>query len=152
MPNHPSRPGKWGIERHHLLQARRRRAAGRRINPGTAMVWFNYAQVVDPYGDDPDLPPEACCVGREWFAADPAEQVPVHFSDLPDDVRASLERKRRLADRDGWAAIAELEGHSRPTERTEAMCPLSRTIDAGKDRRAPRQGRTKPSTYGDRKT
>jgi hypothetical protein len=78
-----------------------------RIDPVTAIVWFEYAQVLDPYGDEPDLPDEAFCVGREWFAADPDERFAVHFSDLPQATRDQLEEKRRAADREGWRALFE---------------------------------------------
>jgi hypothetical protein len=32
--------------------------AGKRINPETAIVFFVYAHIADPYGEDPDLPEE----------------------------------------------------------------------------------------------
>jgi len=74
-----------------------RRAAGLRIDPARADVWFEYAQVLDPYGDDPNLPDEYYCVGREWFAANPDEKIRVHFSDLPATTRDQLEEKRQTA-------------------------------------------------------
>ena len=85
-------------------QPHERTAVGERIEPATAEVWFNYAQVLDPYGEL-ELPPEADCVGREWFAADPVERIAVHFYDLPDATLHALEDKRRAADREGWAEI-----------------------------------------------
>jgi hypothetical protein len=44
-------------------------------------------------------------VGREWFAADPVEQIAVHFHDLPPATEAALEDKRQTADRKGWEQI-----------------------------------------------
>jgi hypothetical protein len=89
------------------LQARRK-AAGERIDPDTAEVFFIYAQVLDPYGDDLNLPEECYCVGREWFAADPIERLPVAFRDLPHSTEKRLEEKRRTADREGWRVIFEI--------------------------------------------
>ena len=85
-----------------------RKAAGARIDPATAEVWFEYAQVLDPYGDDPNLPDECYCVGREFFAADPIEQIPVHFRDLPEATQTQLANKRNEADREGWRNILSL--------------------------------------------
>ena len=38
--------------------------------PSTALVGWEYGQVVDPYGVDPDLP-ECDCIGRMYFARNP---------------------------------------------------------------------------------
>jgi hypothetical protein len=84
-----------------------RAAVGARIHPATAEVWFEYGEVLDPY-DELDLEPEEHCVGRQWFAADPAEQIAVHFYDLPLATRDALEGKRRSADREGWAQILSM--------------------------------------------
>ena len=86
-----------------------RKAAGRRIDPQTAMVWFEYAEVLDPYGDDPNLP-ECYYVGRQWFAADPVEQIRVHFYDLPDATQAQLQGQRDAADREGWERLIKPTG------------------------------------------
>lgn len=88
-------------------QRDKRAAVGARIDPATAEVWFDYAQVLDPYGVL-ELAPELDCVGREWFAADPVERIAVHFKDLPLATRDALEEKRRAADREGWAEVLRL--------------------------------------------
>ena len=78
---------------------------GRRLDPSTAEVFFIYAQVVDPYGDCDDLPAEAHCVGREWFAVDPVERIAVHARDIPDEIWTLLESKRREANAEGWRQV-----------------------------------------------
>jgi hypothetical protein len=45
-----------------------RKKAGREIDPETAEVMWVYAQTLDPYGIDPELPEECYSVGREYFA------------------------------------------------------------------------------------
>jgi hypothetical protein len=60
-----------------------RKQAGLQIDPETAEVNWIYAQTLDPYGVDPDLPEEYQQVGREYFARSPGSEVWVHFSDLP---------------------------------------------------------------------
>ena len=75
------------------LAARKR--AGQSIDPETAEVDWWYAQTLDPYGIDPDLPDEYRQVGREYFAFDPNSEVWVHFGDLPDAIREALWRKHR---------------------------------------------------------
>lgn len=61
-----------------------------RIDPATAEVNWIYGQVADPYGLDPDLPEENYCVGRLYFARDPASDIWVEFGDLPEDTREAL--------------------------------------------------------------
>jgi hypothetical protein len=68
-----------------------RKAAGARIDPETAEVWFNYARILDPYNGGLDVPEDA--VGRQWFAADPDERIAVHFSDLPETTCRQLQQK-----------------------------------------------------------
>ena len=67
-----------------------RKEAGIKIDPGTAEVDWTYAQVVDPYGIHPDLPPECDCVGRAYFARAPGSDIWVCFRDLPDITRNAL--------------------------------------------------------------
>lgn len=51
-------------------------AEAQKIDPRTAkMVWW-YAQVLDPYGFGYEIPPEADCVGREYFLVDPERGGP----------------------------------------------------------------------------
>ena len=74
--------------------------AGLRIDPETAEVCWDYAQVVDPYGihnlSDED---EHYCIGRAYFARSPNSDVWVEFGDLPDATRDALwqKHKRQLA-------------------------------------------------------
>jgi hypothetical protein len=76
-----------------------RKEAGLKIDPETAQVRWNYAQVCDPYGIDPSLPAEWDCVGREYFARSPNSEVWVWFGDLPETTRDALwqKHKRQLA-------------------------------------------------------
>jgi hypothetical protein len=75
------------------LAARKR--AGQSIDPETAEVDWWYAQTLDPYGIDPDLPDEYWQVGREYFACAPNSDVWVNFSDLPDATRETLWKKHK---------------------------------------------------------
>jgi hypothetical protein len=59
-----------------------RKEEGLKIDPRTAEVEWTYAQVLDPYGVYPDLPPECDCVGRAYFARRPGSDVWVWFGDL----------------------------------------------------------------------
>lgn len=76
-----------------------RREAGLKIDPETAVVLWGYAQVFDPYGIDPNLPPQWDCVGRVYFARSPNSEVWVSFDDLRETTREALwqKHKRRLA-------------------------------------------------------
>ncbi len=60
-----------------------RKEAGLHIDPDTAEVEWIYAQTLDPYGIDPELPQEYWQVGREYFARSPKSDVWVSFGDLP---------------------------------------------------------------------
>jgi hypothetical protein len=71
-----------------------RKEAGLTIDPETAEVSWHYAQVLDPYGIYPNLPDEACCVGRSYFARAPSSDVWVSFYDLPDATRDALWQTR----------------------------------------------------------
>src|SRR5262252_5764065 len=56
-----------------------RKAVGLYIDPETAIVDWVYGETLDPYGDDPNLPAEFRCVGREYFARSPNNDVWVSF-------------------------------------------------------------------------
>ena len=70
-----------------------RKEAGLHIDPDTAEVMWLYAQTLDPYGIDPDLPEELKQIGREYFARSPASDVWVSFYDIPDATRDALWEK-----------------------------------------------------------
>jgi hypothetical protein len=67
-----------------------RKEAGLKIDPETAEVCWEYAQVADPYGVYPDLPEECQQVGRAYFARSPGSDIWVHFHDLADETRNAL--------------------------------------------------------------
>ena len=72
-----------------------RKEAGRHIDPETAEVFWTYAQTLDPYGIDPELPEELRQVGREYFARSPGSNVWVLFDDLPKATVDALWEKLR---------------------------------------------------------
>jgi len=72
-----------------------RKEVGLHIDPDTAEVEWIYAQTLDPYGDDPDLPEEYQQVGREYFARSPRSNVWVWFGDLPKATRDILWEKNQ---------------------------------------------------------
>ena len=88
-----------------------RKAVGLHIDPETADVEWTYAQTLDPYGDDPNLPEELQQVGREYFARSPGSDVWILFGDLPDATRDVLWKKHKgnLAFPAGLEWIDELE-------------------------------------------
>jgi hypothetical protein len=76
-----------------------RTEAGRNIDPAIAEVEWTYAQTLDPYGIDPDLPEEYQQVGRKYFARSPGSDIWVWFGDLPETTRTALweRHKQKLA-------------------------------------------------------
>jgi hypothetical protein len=56
-----------------------RKEAGLKLDLETAEVEWCYAQTLDPYGVDPDLPEQCQQIGREYFARSPASDVWVNF-------------------------------------------------------------------------
>jgi hypothetical protein len=72
-----------------------RKEAGRQLDPETAEVLWTYAQTLDPYGVDPELPEECQQVGREYFARSPGSDIWVWFGDLPAETRDALWRKHK---------------------------------------------------------
>jgi hypothetical protein len=82
----------WRQHKSELTEKKAERAeAAERINPATAVVWWDYRPTLDPYLDGWPLPPELQQVGRAWFAADPDECVPVFWFDLPKATQDALE-------------------------------------------------------------
>jgi hypothetical protein len=74
-----------------------REEAGLKIDPATAEVNWEWAQVADPYGIRPDLPREYQQVGRVYFARSPESHIWVEFGDLPGAIRDSLWERLRAA-------------------------------------------------------
>jgi len=68
-------------EKEEWLRIRREEAL--RIDAQTAEVFWIHAYGLDPYGVEPDLPPEYQQVGREYFARRPGCEIWVSFHDLP---------------------------------------------------------------------
>ena len=60
-----------------------RRDEGAKINPETAEVQWFFAQTLDPYGVQPDIPDEYQQIGRAYFARNPGNDIWVWFGDLP---------------------------------------------------------------------
>jgi hypothetical protein len=67
-----------------------REVEGRKIDPDSAEVDWCYAQTLDPYGVQPELPEEYQQVGREYFARSPGSDIWVWFGDLPNGTREKL--------------------------------------------------------------
>ena len=63
-----------------------RKEEAHRINPETAKVDWDWGQILDPYGVEPNLPEELCCVGRNYFARNPGSDIWVSFHDLPNET------------------------------------------------------------------
>jgi hypothetical protein len=72
-----------------------RKEAGRQIDPETAEVDWWYAQTLDPYGVDHNLPGECQQIGREYFACAPGTDVWVWFGDLPTATERALWEKHK---------------------------------------------------------
>jgi len=77
-----------------------RKEAGLKIDPQTAEINVGYGQILDPYGLEENLPPEAQCIGRLYFA---------RFPGLTNGLNLAICRKRRAMH--WWTSIAT-NGHS----------------------------------------
>lgn len=86
-----------------------------RIDAETAEVYRKYAQVLDPYGVDPDLPPECQQIGRAYFARNQASEIWVWFGDLPKRTRDQLSgmHEARLAFPGGFDDLPWLSSDDR---------------------------------------
>ena len=67
-----------------------RKAEALKIDPKTAEVEWGWGYVLDPYGVK-DLPPEARCIGREYWARRPDSDIWVSFDDLPEETCEALQ-------------------------------------------------------------
>ena len=85
------------IEREKSLALRKE--AGRKIDPETAEVDWDYRQTLDPYGLYPEeeIPEEHWQVGREYFARSPGSDIWVWFGDLPATTRDTLWKKHKAS-------------------------------------------------------
>src|SRR5262245_35256537 len=74
-----------------------RKEAGRKIDPETAEVMWEYGQELDPYGigREKDIPRALRSINRQHFARSPGSDVWVHFCDLPDATRDALYQKHK---------------------------------------------------------
>ena len=92
-----------------------RREVGRHIDPATAEVDWIYAQTLDPYGDNPNLPEECQQVGRAYFARAPGGTW-ICFYDLPKATRDALwaKHKSKLAFPAGLPPMELFEGETPP--------------------------------------
>jgi hypothetical protein len=70
-----------------------RKEAGLKIDPKTAEVFYEWGQVLDPYGIYSDLTEEEECIGRVYFARSPGSDIWVEFADLPDETLHELRKK-----------------------------------------------------------
>jgi hypothetical protein len=66
-----------------------------RLIPGLPRLTWCYAQTLDPYGVDPNLPEEYQCVGRESLVRRPGSDIWVWFGDLPNETLKRLREKHR---------------------------------------------------------
>ena len=74
-------------EQHEFLSIRKE--AGLKIDPATAAVTWQHAQILDPYGVR-DLSPEEDCVGAVLFARAPGSDVWVSQYELPSATADAL--------------------------------------------------------------
>src|SRR5215467_9325105 len=70
-----------------------RKEAALHIDPQTAEVYFHWGYILDPYGLGFDIPEEAQCVGRLYFARASGSEMWVSFYDLPAAIRDALWEK-----------------------------------------------------------
>jgi hypothetical protein len=71
----------------------KRKEAGRRLDPKTAQVSWEYVRQFDPYRIYSDLPGHAHDVSFEYFARSPGSDIWVHRDDLPKSTRRALESR-----------------------------------------------------------
>jgi hypothetical protein len=67
----------------------------RGIDPDTSEVTWWYAQTLDPYGIDRDLPKELQQIGREYFVQSLPKEIWVWFGDLPSELKDKLWAKHK---------------------------------------------------------
>jgi hypothetical protein len=67
--------------------------AGLETDPATAEVDWCYAETMDPYGINPDLPEVYSQIGRAYFARSPGSDIWVEFGDLAVETSDALWRR-----------------------------------------------------------
>jgi hypothetical protein len=72
-----------------------RKETGPRIDPEVAEVASWHTYIIDPYGVCANLPEEAQCFGRQWFARSPRSDVWVFSEDLPPATQEALSEPNR---------------------------------------------------------
>jgi hypothetical protein len=92
---------KYDSDEYRKLEEERL-AAGRAINPATAVLATWCVGTMDPYGDGFELSPDQVNISREIFVRDP-EGDWVLIDDLPEALREEIWRRRADA-RDADAA------------------------------------------------
>jgi hypothetical protein len=75
-----------------------RRTAGLLLDPSTAEIDWNYAQLADPYGDGLPLLPQEEHVGREYFACAPGSDIWVCVGDLLDATHDAIRKRIKAGD------------------------------------------------------
>jgi hypothetical protein len=68
-----------------------RKAAALHVDPETAEVMWQYADLTDPYGLHPDRRAE--CIGKVWFARPSGSDVWVCVDDLRNAIWSALKKK-----------------------------------------------------------
>ena len=114
-----------------------RKEAGLKIDPETAEVCWDYADTIDPYGVDRDLPEELQQIGREYFARSPNSDVWVSFRDLPKATRDALWAKHssRLAFPAGLAPDTDVvDDDETVTEAIAELAKMGLIVDSGRRR------------------
>jgi hypothetical protein len=82
----------WGFATVEAFLASRREA-GLKIDPATADVAWWYGDGLDRYGVQPVPDGDFRCVGREYFARAPGNDVWVSFHDLPEATAKALQHR-----------------------------------------------------------
>jgi len=122
------------IEKREWLAIRKK--AGRKIDPETAEIIWEYGYALDPYGIRPDLSPACRQFQTNYFARSPGSDIWVFFYDLPPATRHALWEKHgaklafRLQDEETRALRAQREKLFR--EKIKAMEFLYDWLESGK--------------------
>src|SRR6266446_1696428 len=89
------------IELEKWLEIRKK--AGRKIDPETAEIFWNWGEIGDPYGVCEGDPcglypgPGPFCIGRNFFARSLGSDIWVAFEDLTEATRDALWKKHKAS-------------------------------------------------------